>query len=58
MNLFRVTSTQLPELYVFAHGEPDAIEIYRSLIMLLDWNQGPSKSSTSIASLAGSKIGH
>ncbi len=41
MKLFRVTSTKLPEIYVFARSEPDAVEIYRSFNMLLDWNQGP-----------------
>ena len=41
MKLFRITSTKLPELYVFAHGEPDAVQIYRSFNMLLEWNQGP-----------------
>ena len=41
MKLFRITSTELPELYVFAHGERDAVEIYRSFKMLLEWNHGP-----------------
>lgn len=41
MKVFKVTSTHLPEIYVFPHGEPDAVEIYRSFNRLLDWNQGP-----------------
>ena len=41
MKLFRVTSTEPTEICVFAHGEPDAVEIYRSFIMRLEWNQGP-----------------
>jgi hypothetical protein len=39
MKLFRVTSSSLPEIYVFAHDQYDAEEIYRSFKMLLDWTQ-------------------
>lgn len=41
MKLYRVTSSTLPEIYIFAHGELDAVEIYRSFNMLLYWTLGP-----------------
>ena len=40
MKLFRITSSKLRELYVFAHDQYDAETIYISFNMLLDWNQG------------------
>lgn len=40
MKLFRVTSTDLREIYVFAEDKYDAQDIYVSFKMLLDWNQG------------------
>ena len=39
MKLFRITSSTLPELYVFAHDQYDAQDIYVSFKMLLDWTQ-------------------
>jgi hypothetical protein len=37
MKLFRVTSSKLPEIYVFAHGDLDAVAVYTSFKKLLDW---------------------
>lgn len=41
MKLFRVTSSKLREIYVFAHDQHDAAEIYISFKKLLDWTQDP-----------------
>ena len=41
MKLFRITSSKLRELYVFAYDRYDAETMYVSFNMLFEWNQEP-----------------